>query len=97
MRSTDLDQERDDWEALVTSAGWQRFLDHALSQYGSVASAREVLQRAANNDFDGAKATARAYELIGQLLAWPSDRLASLKRHERNQTGTPAAVARRAE
>ena len=88
MTAHDLDQERDDWTEFVNTAGWQRFLDHATAQYGSLTSAREALQRLQNKDFEGAQATARAYELVGQLIAWPTTRLKALTSRDRTAQTT---------
>lgn len=77
-------QEREDWEALVGSAGWQRLQVLAEQEWtGAVAFKRRVIQ--AMNRMDAAEAVRQvvaASGAVGLVLGQPSERLRGLSKPE---------------
>lgn len=95
-----MDSEREDLEALTTSDGWKRFQSYVESEWGAGGRAFiDAVTKAADNKSD-ADATAFlrqiivAQKQIQRLVAWPEERLKTLKPEELVSTG-PQDYSRR--
>lgn len=85
-----MTDEREDLDALINSAGWQRFAKMVAEQWGSTegGGVRFVTQMTAVAKSDDATALPMMRQIIAAqrelqaVLRWPEERLAILKRTE---------------
>ena len=94
-------RESEDLDALLRSAGWLRFAEHARIEWGE--KIQSLLKRAAS-DTDDVQALHKlrqvmvAKDAIDTLIAWPKDRLNTLKAKAQNaELASSVPLSRRGE
>ena len=87
-------EHADALEALLASAGWRVFHEHAMAEWSASACWRRTTQISPTGippAFDMAK-VAYTNEEVGKLMRWPADELARLRRAEQQPE---ASIGRR--
>lgn len=85
------DAEREDLGALIATAGWKRFVFHALTEWDSKFS--EHATRAANTTddklaIDRLRQVIAIQQEVKRLIQWPTERMSQLQGIEGQRTGT---------
>ena len=92
-------QEREELDALVRSPGWAWLVAEAQrrwSGHGYVAALKHALADAKARQADLSEVLERldaAQDAVNAILSWPTDRIATLSRHE-DRRREPVALSR---
>lgn len=90
--------ERDDWEELIGSPGYQRWVQYAKTQYGPKAHAEKLTRAALSSDPAqvtlGVQVVIKVAEEMNGFLNYPAERVAFLRRQE-EQDAAPLELSRR--